>query len=199
MLIIYKFIDNIHQTYIDKFLICKFLKNFKIIILSIVSSLIFLVKHDEHFYIARIYKYLPLYTSVITGLHPSYSNQTDNVRARMKRRRKGKKERKKRFPWSRAVVLRWAQRSSRTWRTRIGHYEIVSGVPASRRAVVVPTCHRIAAQSSVGATRLARGSIAIALPCPLGHAPLIRLCCPLLLHSYTIISSRGLPLLPPYR
>lgn len=141
-----------------------------------------------------------LYTqAVITGLHPSYSNQTDNVRARMKRRRKGKKERKKRFPWSRAVVLRWAQRSSRTWRTGIGHYEIVSGVPASRRAVVVPTCHRIAAQSSVGATRLARGSIAIALPCPLGHAPLIRLCCPLLLHSYTIISSRGLPLLPPYR
>lgn len=68
------------------------------------------------------------------------------------------KERKKRFPWSRAVVLRWAQRSSRTWRTGIGHYEIVSGVPASRRAVVVPTCHRIAAQSSVGATRLARGS-----------------------------------------
>lgn len=63
MLIIYKFIDNIHQTYIDKFLICKFLKNFKIIILSIVSSLIFLVKHDEHFYIARICKYLPLYTS----------------------------------------------------------------------------------------------------------------------------------------
>lgn len=51
MLIIYKFIDNIHQT-LDKFLICKFLKNFKIIILSIVSSLIFLVKHDEHFYIS---------------------------------------------------------------------------------------------------------------------------------------------------
>lgn len=103
------------------------------------------------------------------------------------------KERKKRFPWSRAVVLRWAQRSSRTWRTGIGHYEIVSGVPASRRAVVVPTCHRIAAQSSVGATRLARGSqLHYRAPSvtPRWFAS-VALC-----FCIRTRSSRGLPLLP---
>lgn len=84
------YIDNIYQI-LDKFLIFKFFKNFKIIILSIISSLIFLVKH-EHFYITRICKYLPL-QAVITVLHPSCSNQTDNVRARMKRR-KGKRGRR---------------------------------------------------------------------------------------------------------
>lgn len=66
------------------------------------------------------------------------------------------------------------------------------GVPSGRRRPDVPS-HR---GPIVGWCHATGTWLAIALPCPLGHAPLIRLCCPLLLHSYTIISSRGLPLLP---
>lgn len=130
---------------------------------------------------------------MIIALHPSYSNQTDNIRARMKRRRKGKRGRRGfrgRVPSCSAgpTILSHMTHWNRTLRDS----ERRPGVPSGRRRPDMPS-HR---GPIVGWCHATGTWLAIALPCPLGHAPLIRLCCPLLLHSYTIISSRGLPLLP---
>lgn len=78
------------------------------------------------------------------------------------------------------------------WNRTLRDSERRPGVPSGRRRPDMPS-HR---GPIVGWCHATGTWLAIALPCPLGHAPLIRLCCPLLLHSYTIISSRGLPLLP---